>query len=238
MERKTLAGLAILIAAATILLNGCSIIGLGIGAAIDASNPDQVNMPVGNVKTVKPGTKIIIVLKDSTQISGKYIGIEHVTEEVYAERYSKSRYQLLEKVTLPALGDSLKITFVTSVNPFECEFLGFDYDVIWLRFAAATNPNAMHISKLISVTDSRGNALDLEATGELISESKIPLLSSIGVQGEAGRKNIAMENVHQIQAQVGGKNGALICCLIGIAIDAYVLYKASSPDFLSFGFGY
>ena len=86
-------------------LSGCSLIGLGIGALSDANTPDYTTIPGWEEGNIEPGTEIDILLNNGEQVSGTYIGLEHVLEEEYAEqyteKYAESREILRDEVILP-----------------------------------------------------------------------------------------------------------------------------------------
>jgi len=238
MKRRILTGLALLVAAgSTILFNGCSVIGLGLGAAIDAGKPSQQrSLAVWKVLGVKPGTQITIVLRDGNQIKGKFVGLERVPEEDYAEKYAKCQEQDLEEVVLPELGEHITFTIMNTEKELKREFFGFDYDALWLKVDGAVEPGPVHFNNISKVVDNRGNVLDVEKARKLMSEGKIPLLSAIVIQSEAARREVAMENVYQIQVQIK-KHGKLTGFLVGAAIDAIVLVASYSYSWGSMSLG-
>ena len=232
MKSKILfAGGVLAIAAVTFLLNGCSLIGLGLGAAADAKKPDQMNIPGRSVETVKPGTQIEIVLKDGSQLSGKYLGLERYPEKEYVEKYQKSQENLRERIPLPAVGDSIAITTI-SRKPFKCAFLGFDFRYLWMRMTNRNESDAVILRDLTSIEDNQGNILTGETVRDLINKGEIPLLSAIVIQNEAGKTLVAMDEVDQIQVPVK-KYGDLGGFLAGAGIDALIIvvYKVAFKDF-------
>jgi len=112
---KTISRLALMIiAVATLALNGCSIIGLTTGSLIDASRPDQTFLPGWQVVTIKPGTALHVLLEDGGQLFGRFAGLEPLPAAQYAVIYSRTREQKPLGILLPAPGDRIEIT--TSVT--------------------------------------------------------------------------------------------------------------------------
>jgi len=235
MKRRILTGLALLVAAgSTILFNGCCVIGFGVGDAIDGSKLDQLSVNGWKEETIKSGSQMEIFLKDGTQLSGKYVGLERVSEEEYAERYAKSRKQNLEEVILPLLGDSIIFSGVSTEEARLYEFLGFGYKTVMLKVAGSTDISEVRLDVLRYAEDSCGNVFELEAIEKLISEGKIPLLSAIVIQSEAGRREVAIENVYQIQVHIKRHGGRWMGLLVGAAVDAIVFFYVL-PEITSIG---
>ncbi|MFH1941760.1 MAG: hypothetical protein ABIL68_06610 [bacterium] len=233
MKSKILfAGGVLAIAVSTFLLNSCTLIGLASGAAADAKKPDQMNIPGRSVETVKPGTQIEIVLKDGSQLIGKYLGLEHFPDNEYKEKYLKSLETLREKVRLPALDDSITITTISG-KPFKCAFLGFDFRYLWMRMTNRNESDAVILRELTSIEDNQGNILTGETVRDLINKGEVPLLSAIVIQNETGKALVATDEVDQIQVLVN-KYGAIGGFLAGAGIDMVLYISQLYKFFLRF----
>jgi hypothetical protein len=223
--RKTTPNLALLIAAvATLAVNGCSLIGLGIGASIDSSRPNQKTVPGWQAAAIKPGTAVTVVLKDGTRLSGKYAGPGHIPAEQYAAIYSQAREQLPEGI-LPALGDSIDIGLFlekAKEQTVEGTFEGFEHDRILTTLKGRTGLSDVHLSTVIKIVGN-GEVVFGETLKRLIFEGKIAVLSAIVVEGGAGKTWVQMDNVSQIETPVK-EYGALIGFLVGVPIDASIAF--------------
>lgn len=228
MATKVLLRLAVLVPAVVIIfqLAGCSIIGFGIGAAIDASKPKQVTIPDREVETVMPGTAIDILLKDGKLISGKYAGTGFLTEKEYADNYAKSHEQLRSEIILPELGDSINIVVVGTGRRQPAEFSGFYHQGIQIKFrigpSTTVRSQLVPIDHFSSIVDSRGDVLEAEIVKKLIAEGKVPLVSAIIVQNKTGKETIAVDQVDQIQVPTK-KHAALTGLLLGAVVDVIVI---------------
>lgn len=59
----------------TILSSSCSVVGLGMGAAIDYGEDDYKIVETKKLVSTKPGTHTLVNLKDGSQLIGNYDGL-------------------------------------------------------------------------------------------------------------------------------------------------------------------
>ena len=228
MRCKILNVLACLVAATAIFqLSSCSLIGLGIGAISDASKPDQATIQNHQLVAIKPGTICYITLRNEELLIGKFIGIDRVPEDEYAENYAKSRKQNRDVVFLPALGDSIILKLTTEKN-LKCNLLGFDFNYVAVQLNARTEPIRVNLGIITTIMDSDGNLIEGETVRNLISEGRIPLMSAIVIQNLFQNENdstrVTMDEVSQIELQVK-KSGKLTGFLVGAVVDvAFFVY--------------
>ena len=230
MRCKILNVLACLVAATAIFqLSSCSLIGLGIGAISDASKPDQATIQNHQLVAIKPGTICYITLRNEERLIGKFIGIDRVPEDEYAENYAKSRKQNRDVVFLPALGDSI-ILKLTPEKQLKGNLLGFDFNYVAVQLNGGTEPGLVDLRSITTIMDSDGNLIEGKTIRNLISEGRIPLMSAIVIQNLFQNENdstrVTMDEVSQIELQVK-KSGKLTGFLVGAAVDvAVVIYLA------------
>lgn len=191
----------------------------------------QAIISLSEVEALKPGTRIVVILKTGVLVSGKYAGLSLVPAEEYATSYAKCREQIKEEIVLPELGETVTVITKTG-KQHEREFLGFDYGTILTRVErmgkTRTAKNKMGLIK--NIVDSRGNIIELETVRKLISEGKIPLISSgIIVKTKVVPTQINWEDIYQIEVKKKGMPfGAALALaaaavgLIYIAIDAAI----------------
>ena len=119
MKTKNLLKISLLLfVIAEFLLSSCSVIGLGIGAAIDGSKPKSKMVSIGanEVNKINNKRNITIHKKDSMQLHGKYTGISQVSQQDYAVEYKKFKEQNKEYQFLPELGDSIPAHLVFGIE--------------------------------------------------------------------------------------------------------------------------
>jgi hypothetical protein len=229
ITRKTISQSALLITAVAVLaLNGCSMIGLGIGVSIDSSKPNQKTVPGWQATAIKPGAPINVILKDGSWLHGKYSGLGRVPAEQYAALYSQARERKPEGILLPALGESIEIE--TSVRLFkefeeklEGTFEGFEHDRILSKLIGTTVLSGVPLSFVTKIAAGKGRVISGETIKELILAGQIPVMSAIVIEREAGKTQVAMNDVRQIEIPVK-KHAALEGFLIGAVIDTAIVF--------------
>jgi hypothetical protein len=245
MRYIILIGFALFAVTAVVGIDGCSIIGLTIGAISDASKPDTVTVPGWRMETIERGRSIKVILKDGDQVAGKFVGIVRAPEAEYAQRYGDFCQGQPEELGLPRLGDQVTIILGNRVTG-EREFLGFDYHypatedeakalsnlvvpnyVILVRSMGDTALGRVSLAGIDEVEDSQGNALDGKILANLVSEKSVPLTSTIGLEQLAGTTQVAMDQVYQIDVKAK-KTGAKTGFIAGAIIDVIVIAVAAT----------
>lgn len=177
----------------------CTLINYGIGSAIDSGNK-QTYEPATVESVLEPGTKITVVLLDSSEVKGKYAGLEPEASDEYAERYTAARAELAPRFALPALGDPLTITYQSGAL-LEAELVGFDLD----RLIVVTDTRrTVRLSDLRELA-SADCAIAGEAVARLIADGALPLMSGIALDdatlADGSREEhtrIPLDGVHYI----------------------------------------
>ena len=235
-------------AAILFLTDGCSLIGLGIGSAVDASKPDSVYIPGWRIVKVKPGTKINVLLHNGEQTKGKYLGMEPIPLDEYTHRYSSFRENKRSEILLPVLNSTITIQSKSGVQG-EREFLGFDYlytidehdpnimqslstsaHTINVRTIGDTTVGQVMVANVAEITDSEGNVVDGKDLTSLTRTNRIPLLSAIALYDSLGKKLIPMDEVQQIEMR-NEKNAKWEGLIFGGIVDAVVIIALMSMTF-------
>jgi hypothetical protein len=130
---------------------------------------------------------------------GEYAGLSNISSEKYAEIYAESRERNKEEVMLPALGESV-ILVTKGGKRYSCEFLGFNFNYLLIRYSGKTETSTMKIKVLKNIIDSNGSAIKRDKVIDLISEGKIPNVSSgIALRSKSGTVQIAWGDIHDIK---------------------------------------
>jgi hypothetical protein len=236
------------IAVILFLTDGCSLIGLGIGAAIDASKPDTVSVPGWRIVKIKPGTKINVLLNTGERMEGKYRGTEPIPPMEYAQRYSSFRENKRSELLLPALNSTITIQSKSGVQG-EREILGFDYlrtidehdpnimqslgisaHAINVRTIGDTTAGQVMVANVEKIIDAEGNVVAGNDLITLSLTSQIPLLSELVLSDPPGKKLIPMDEVHQVEMR-NEKNAKWEGLIFGGIVDAVVIIAIMSMDF-------
>ena len=65
----------------TSYMSGCSVVGLGVGTAIDSSKPDYRMVEGEQILSIKPGTKTTLHLESGSLENGKFAGYATMTSK-------------------------------------------------------------------------------------------------------------------------------------------------------------
>jgi hypothetical protein len=215
-------------------LNGCSLMGLGIGSIVDAHKPSHMEVPLSKIETIKPGTKVDILLRDGDTLKVIFAGVTSIPAQEYAETYAKVQEQKLEGTILPDLGDTITV-IDTLGKESTYEFLGYAHEWISVRPLGKSESIKVPYPTVAKTTDSRGNVVQGEALDKLISEARIPFLSAIAIEKvlsstqisrtEAQRiattQRIPFDKVYRVQRPLK-KNAKVTGLIIGAAVDVTV----------------
>jgi hypothetical protein len=200
--------------AAAISVGGCSLIGLGLGAAGDASKPDYYSFDPSATTALTPGKTYTFLLVNRDSTLGRFIRLDREPSEMYLQEYSHGKGE----TSVPALSDSLLLTTIRG-RELRGSFQGFDYP----RLAALRMPDRAGLTKVIldrvtALTDSQGRSFDLKAIITSMNNGKIPIMSNYVIEKETQTIRIPLQDVVEIR-QKSKKDGKLTGFLVGAVID-------------------
>jgi len=239
MKKKILRGIGLLVVIVMILYsNGCTVVFGLIGSTEDRITPDiAATTPGWEVREVKPGSQIIVNLKDGTIVSGEYFGVDSIPNEEYATKYAEIQKQMPEGSFLPSIGDTIKVSSKL-ITQDSLKFSGFEYGYIKLSLLDSDKSGKLKIEDLENITDKHGNKIEGEAIRNMISEGKIAssFLSRIIVEeykGEenkwkkekvstVGKKLIYINDIDHIQIK-SNKDHTRNGIITGLLIDAVII---------------
>jgi len=98
-----------IVATLLLLQSGCSVVGLGIGAAIDAHKPDSVIVQGYRLTTIEQGSPLTVTLNYGSRVTGTFDWGMPATAELIDTLYMRARSNDSGCAILPALGDTVEI---------------------------------------------------------------------------------------------------------------------------------
>ena len=191
MKTKNLLKISLLLfVIAEFLLSSCSVIGLGIGAAIDGSKPKSKMVSIGanEVNKINNKRNITIHKKDSMQLHGKYTGISQVSQQDYAVEYKKFKEQNKEYQFLPELGDSIKINYTETNLEVNGLFMGFGNNKIWFSNLEGNNKFMVDLDASYVTVQLKGNDMDYHSIKRLMNNYIIPVNTTLSVKSQEQRQ--------------------------------------------------
>ena len=169
-----------------------------IGYAIDVSNKEIITPSRSQPPAIEPGKSIKLVLRNGAKISGEHLGLELLPAQDYAFRYAASRDSLAAQFPLPALGDTVGL-LLHSGQMLETEFLGCDYDGLWVRAPAEAEPRKLKLIGIREVLVPGGPTVSGAVFLSLVSESSLPTRSALALKVGRGRELIPVSDVARIE---------------------------------------
>jgi len=230
MQRKTSLSRLLLASALLVLLSArCCMVGLGIGAVVDASSPTQVEIPAQRLEDLGPGTPITLVMKDGRELIGNDSRLGHVADEGYHQAYNNFLKNI--SAPFPEFGDRVTVIMATGARQ-KGQFLGFDSRHIVLKEAATKSQEILiDLNQINKILNSDGSHINSVTISEFMATGGIPLLpQSIIFSDTTGWHQIALEKVHKIYIHPK-KRGKLTGFIIGAILDAFFWYRVSQTSF-------
>jgi hypothetical protein len=229
--------LAVLIGLAN-YMGGCSVVGLGVGAAIDNSIDDKKSLTNWECGKIKEGTETTVHLSDGSAISGKFGGLEKKKTEEYIKEYAEFRKTYENEVYLPGIGDTIRINYRYDEKGIH-EFLGFDLPAKRSgryakrrSYAPYINVTANKLNEnveknyslkyLEEIEDSKGNRVTDQDLEGFTAKSKFPTRSCIILSTDSTHHQVNVEKINFIEAR-RIKYAKWIGLGLGVAIDAAII---------------
>lgn len=213
--------------------SSCSLVGLGIGAASDASKPpNKKTVQYPHAIGIKPGTNCSIILKNNEKVTGKFLRIDRLSGNQYAARYANRQQQDSAISILPAPGERVVVKLKTEAQQ-KVRLLGYDgylsgYELasIAVNLYGTDGPTFVEWGHIATIIDSAGNSVGTEAISKLISEGRIPLMSELVVRSKKRQfTRVPVDEVNQIE--IKSFSGKEVGLLIGAAVDIAAIVAVS-----------
>jgi hypothetical protein len=199
--------------------SGCTLIGLGIGSAIDHQN---ANIPGWRLETLKPDTRVDVRLTDGTYVTGRFAGLERDFGEAYRAQYEGARGAAEDGADLPALGP---VTLERADGgSTAAKLVGFDPGTAWLSFPDTARPRAMPLG-VVARLASGGRTFKGDRLAALVRAGQIPVASAILVGDLPDR--VPLSRVSQVRRPLG-KTAREIGAFVGAVVDTVVLVSLAS----------
>jgi hypothetical protein len=257
MQNGNLSGVSALVICTAIAfsVSGCSLIGYKIGSAIDKSKPDTETIEGWDCGNIKEGTKVTVNLRDGKYLEGVFDDLRESPADEYTGRYEEFRTAFANDLSLPGIGDTLRIIYWKS-DQGQHEFDGFGYryksptqrgeddtsTLCQYLSATSTKQNDMkefRLRYIDEISTNHGDTVDAKKIKTLASEGKIPLKNIMVINDLYGnRESVNVENIRSIEVP-GRKRGRRTGLAIGVVLDvAYVAIALSVASTGGYGFGH
>lgn len=197
---------------------GCTLVGYGIGSAIDSGTGGWVSVETLDTNVVAPGKKVDVYLSDGSKLTGIFRGLEPTPAPEYAKSYLAARRSLRLGVSLPTPGDSITL-YTTSSPPLRGVFLGYDPGAVVLATAGGTV--AVSVQDLQELDFARGRARSADVRSAL-DDSQIPFLSVLRIErGQASTQSVQLRRISRVEWRP--RTGRTVGWIMGAAVDLYLI---------------
>jgi len=221
------------VAAAALLSTGCSLVGLGVGAALDGKRNRAAKtayLQGFEVSRIKPGARLTLVLTGGERIAGRYEGLDTAPVAAeYGPRYARARADVHE-LALPDLGERVILQTVSG-SATTGAFAGFDLGQIVLQPDGEARTVRLTLQHLATLTLADGTALSGPRLEALAADRRLPLVSRIVL----GESRVPLEQVKSVEFRPQSHQGRATGLVVGAVIDAIVV--ASAMDSLNGSWG-
>lgn len=212
---------ALFTAACLLSCPGCSLIGLGIGAIVDAKTPDAYVLNTSGLDSIKQGSFVQVLKVDGDTVVGKFEYLEPSYDAEYAKRYSQFIKSVPEANLYPALGDSVSIVKngLSGRDVLTGKLLGFDRDVIHIHLSESEETARVLVEAVDTIRNERAAVLDGNLLRQQIIEGDLPLASAIAVETGAGKHEIFLDDIARVRYFLS-KNAKWVGLGVGFLVDA------------------
>ncbi len=224
-------------------LSGCTLANYGIGSLIDTARtrefgPEVFAPDAPAADTPRLGAEVKLKLRDGEVVTGKYLGVEPLPAEEYAERYARARASQTPRFQLPALGDTVGLR-MTSGAELKAEFLGLDHQRSVV--VNAETPLRVLTTDLREIAGSGGDTVSGEALDSLIINGDLPVVSGLALEVavEERRRRVKRTRLIPLNSVVWAgqrpRGGRTVGFVVGLAVDMTTIIVMLSNQDSTFG---
>ena len=256
MKEKMIQSLSIL-AGIFILINvsGCSMIGYGIGTAIDNSKEDYRTKEKWDTGTAKKGRKVRVTLQNGNVIKGRYRGLDNLDYSDYTKRCNDFRQQSSETATYPCPGDVLTIVTATD-DSIVGKFLGYDINYrldendssafevlnqpdlyrLTLTVTDDSSPSDLLLSGVKSLSIGNGESIQSDLLKDAAEDQKLPLRSAINVRIKWDKQQFPVDDIKSFEID-SAHNTRYYLLAVGLVLDAGMIALGIALSQMDIGLG-
>ncbi len=214
----------------SLILNGCSLIGLGIGAISDSMQPDYTPVKYGHFENLKRGEEIKISLKKGDAIIGNFLKFEPPFKNTYFYRYQNFLKSSHISDAFPQLDENIVI-FTTDGENKDGTFLGFGKENIYYQGKEALIEQ-IQLPEVKRLTSENGYIFNISRISKIVQKPDFPIfakseltkLPKLFLYTKQATKSFSLDEIEQIAFETD-KSGKLTGFLVGLPIDLFILYR-------------
>ena len=205
------------------LLNSCSLIGFGIGAAVDSKTPKTSNIYKNQIDTLEIGNKVEIILFDGKKKYGKFGGIVEVYDQNFHREYNIIKNSLASQVNMPNVNDTLLIFLSNEKNVGKLGlFKGFESGRLWYKHFYSNEYSDIELARIDNFIINYEYNVDSVQINDLIVKQTFPNFMHLKIDTHnKTSENLPLVAVSKIQI-TNKRNAKFIGLGVGLAIDVII----------------
>ncbi len=212
------------------MTQGCTMIGHSIGESID-KNPRTLDyFEAGKLKA---GDEKIIVLRDSSIVKGKFLGLDTLNEREYQDLYMRVSNRLDDPGDLPQIGDTLLSSTRLVLKNFNC--VSNKVPIQWDKYHEARHftlnfeslpggkPRQLNLSEIDNLNFAGGRSYNKSHLLRLAFNGDLPIKSRMLLAVNDTLTSIELNDIARIDRITTGRKGTWIGTVTGAVLDAGVI---------------
>ena len=218
--------LAAMVGSLSLQFTGCTAIGYGVGAFIDSRGSHRLRQVEARKRfALENGVRVRLVLRDGSDVRGRYAGLVRVAAASYADRYEAWRAG--QGDAAPRIGEEVRIERANG-HVRRAEFAGFDNAGVSVRGGNPNRPPVVAWEELAALTSPRGTL-----TGDELRVARdagaLPLAVMLAVRTPDGaRRLVDPQDVAGVDA-TPPQHAAIYGATLGLTADIVVLIVTIRP---------
>jgi hypothetical protein len=224
------------IAFLSMLISGCTVIGIVAGASVDHRNARDRRVSWDGTKSVPRGRKVEVTLTSGDTLRGKFTGLRALPPDSYRFAYDSTRVLLAGDSMLPRLGETVFFTPVKGPR-IRGLFRGFEAEALAVYQPDEHSTAYLPLSKAAQLRNLDGQSFDVELLRTLASARSLPSRSEFVVQSGAQTSRIPLQYIHEVHTLPRRTHKWILYGVIGLAADAAVAAAVISSISFDMNFG-
>jgi len=208
------------------LLSGCTVIGLGVGVAVDHRNARDRRVSWDGARSVPRGRDVEVTLTSGDTLRGKFTGLRALPPDSYRIAYDSARILLAGDSVLPQLGDTVMVVHESGWR-HRSLFHGLGPMALDMRLLCDTSARFVPLRAVARLQDIQGTPYDLTRLSALMSARLLPTEQQFVVQSHVQTTGIPLEHIREIYAPPHRTSYWILGGVIGLAVDAAVVAAAA-----------
>lgn len=206
---------------AVLLLNGCSLIGVGIGSQLDPDEELRENHQSAHLQEIKIGDEIGVQLWSGAESRGIFRGLgQPMKDELHSMLKNAER---AEGALEPQCGDDITLVMADD-RSIPARYIGCDFRGVYYQRSSdgvtmyVINPLLDHLR----LQD--GTLIHSSYLTKAVSTGDLPAIGVIHLESEGREHRIPLEDVQFVTTMHSSRTWRVVGFFVGLAVDAYLIY--------------